>query len=172
MGSVGAVVIVKAAIVIENVLVTALGVGAVLSFNWITKENVPVALGWPLITPVEGTRVKPPGNDPLNTDHVYGSMPPVPASVVLYAPLTVPLPSGDVVEITRAGSTVRANSMDAVAWSASVTWIVKLAELAVVGMPLIAPVAGANVRPAGKVDPVLTAQVYGPTPPVSVKVCE
>jgi hypothetical protein len=45
-----------------------------------------------------------------------------------------------------------------VAWLLSVTWIVKLAGPAVVGWPLIPPLAAFNVRPAGK-SPALTDHV-------------
>ena len=56
------------------------------------------AVGVPLIVPAEALRLKPAGRVPLVSAHVYGIVPPLAASVTLYA---VPIwPSGsDVVEI-------------------------------------------------------------------------
>ena len=50
---------------------------------------------------------------------------------------------------------------------ASVALMVTLKVPAAVGVPLISPVEGLSVRPGGRL-PALTAQVYGPVPPVSV----
>ena len=66
---------------------------------------------------------------------------------------------------------VSTNAWLAVAWLLSVAWMVKFEAAAVVGGPLIRPVAEFNNRPPGK-DPTLTAQVYCPLPPMAVKVCE
>ena len=73
--------------------------------------------------------------------------------------------------MTSAGLMVSANALIAMTWLLSATWIVKFAMVAVVGWPVIAPVAEANVRPPGK-DPTLTVQVYVPLPPTAAKVCE
>ena len=53
----------------------------------------------------------------------------------------------------------------------SVAVIVKLEVAAVVGVPVIAPVAAFNDRPAGKL-PADTPNVYEPLPPVALTVCE
>jgi hypothetical protein len=53
----------------------------------------------------------------------------------------------------------------------SVTWTVKLAGPAAVGVPLITPFVGDKVRPAGKT-PVVTDQLYGGVPPVTDTGCE
>ena len=66
---------------------------------------------------------------------------------------------------------VSANGPLAVSWLLSCTWMVKFDDAAVVGWPVIAPVAAANVRPPGK-DPTVTVQVYVPVPPAAVNVCE
>ena len=53
----------------------------------------------------------------------------------------------------------------------SVAVIVKLLVVAVVGVPVIAPVAAFNESPAGKL-PAETLNVYEPVPPVALTVCE
>ena len=53
----------------------------------------------------------------------------------------------------------------------SVAVIVKLDVAAVVGVPVIAPVAAFSDSPAGKL-PALTLNVYEPLPPVALTVCE
>ena len=49
--------------------------------------------------------------------------------------------------------------------------IVKLLVAAVVGVPVIAPVAAFSDSPAGKL-PAETLNVYEPVPPVALTVCE
>jgi hypothetical protein len=61
--------------------------------------------------------------------------------------------------MTRAGLTVSINVLVAVRLFVSVTWIVKLEVAAVLGGPLITPVAEFNARPPGNDDPALTAHV-------------
>jgi hypothetical protein len=78
--------------------------------------------------------------------------------------------NGDVVVISSGGLIVRANALAVATRLLSVTWMVKFDVLAVVGWPLMTPVAAFNVRPPGK-DPTLTAQLYCPLPPVAVTVC-
>ena len=53
----------------------------------------------------------------------------------------------------------------------SVAVIVKFDVAAVVGVPVIAPVAPFSERPAGKL-PAVTLNVYEPVPPVALTVCE
>ena len=56
---------------------------------------------------------------------------------------------------------------------ASVTWNVGVVVPGVVGVPLITPVAGSNVKPAGSGgDPAANCHVRAPAPPVAVSVCE
>jgi hypothetical protein len=47
------------------------------------KLNVPDTTGFPEITPLEASKVKPEGNDPELTLQVYGVLPPVAANVAL-----------------------------------------------------------------------------------------
>jgi len=65
----------------ENASDTALGVGVALSVTVTVKLAVPLALGSPLITPVELARLSPPGRLPEVIDHVYGAVPPVACKV-------------------------------------------------------------------------------------------
>src|ERR1022692_2785265 len=69
------------------------------------------------------------------------------------------------------GLMVKANALLAVAWLTSVTWMVKLKLPAVVGVPLICPVAEFSATPAGRV-PAGTLKVKGNVPPVITRVCE
>ena len=86
---------------------------------------------------------------------------------------TVPAGSGLEVLIVRvAGLTVRANAFDAVCGvpAESCTCKVKFDVPAAVGVPVIVPLAGFSVRPAGS-EPVITVQLtYGGVPPAAVKV--
>src|ERR1035438_9483002 len=68
------------------------------------------------------------------------------------------------------GLMVKANALLAVAWLTSVTWMVKLKLPAVVGVPLICPVAEFRATPAGRV-PAVTLKVKGNVPPVITRVC-
>ena len=71
-----------------------------------------------------------------------------------------------------AGLTVRAKAFDAVCGvpAESCTWTVKFDVPAVVGVPVIAPVAAFKLRPAGS-EPVITVQLtYGGVPPVAPNV--
>ena len=58
------------------------------------KLELPAAVGVPLRAPVDALRARPAGRFPVETDHAYGGMPPVPASVVAYAMPIVPAGSG------------------------------------------------------------------------------
>ena len=42
----------------------------------IEKLNVPAELGVPVIAPVAPLRIRPPGSAPLDTENVYGAVPP------------------------------------------------------------------------------------------------
>ncbi len=58
-----------------------------------------------------------------------------------------------------------------VAPTVSVAVIAKLYSPAVIGVPVIAPVAAFKLSPVGK-EPNVTAYVFAPVPPVAVTVCE
>jgi hypothetical protein len=66
---------------------------------------------------------------------------------------------------------VTAYACEPVAPKPSVAVTVKLDVAAVVGVPVIAPVAALSERPAGKL-PAETLNVYEPLPPVALTVCE
>ena len=57
-------------------LAAALCVGELESITLTVKENVPDAVGVPLIWP-ELTSVSPAGKEPALTDQVYGAVPPL-----------------------------------------------------------------------------------------------
>jgi hypothetical protein len=103
----------------------------------------------PLIGPL-ADKVSPAGRDPEATDHEYPPAPPVAASVWLYAAPNAPFGS-DAVVIAKGGSgaTVRVRAMSAVFCELSLTWTVKSAGAAAVGVPLIVPPA-AKLSPAGR----------------------
>jgi phosphoribosylcarboxyaminoimidazole (NCAIR) mutase len=70
------------------------------------------------------------------------------------------------------GFTVSANALETVCGVPveSCTWTVKFDVAAVVGVPVIAPVAAFKLRPAGS-EPVITVQLtYGGVPPVAPNV--
>jgi len=81
----------------------------------------------------------------------------------------VPAGRGDVVEITSAGLIVKLKALDTTAKAASVTVTVKLAVVALVGVPEMTPVAAASNSPAGK-EPAVTDQVKGVVPPITARV--
>src|SRR3972149_3381053 len=126
-------------------------------------EDVPEAVGVPLITPLELFNVRPAGNVPTVTDQAIGLLPPVDTSVWLYAIFTVPSESDDVV-IDSALYIVIDRARLAVAEFASVTCAVKLYVPATVGVPLIAPVVLFRPRPDGR-EPDVNPHVYGVLPP-------
>jgi hypothetical protein len=124
------------------------------------KLDVPTVVGVPEITPLSA-RLKPVGNASLSTLHVMGAVP-VAVSVCLYAVPTVP--SGNVA-VVIVGATAVAIVMDNCLVSlpaALVAFTVKVDVPAVVGVPVIAPVA-ARLRSAGKV-PLSMFHVMGAVP--------
>src|SRR3972149_6553749 len=74
-----------------------LAVALFASVTCTVKLYVPASVGVPLITPVVLLRLRPDGREPDVTTHVYGVLPPEAVSVWLYAALTVPSESDDVV---------------------------------------------------------------------------
>ena len=132
----------------------------------IPKANVPFVVGVPLTRPVAGSRLRPAGSVPLVTANVVGPRPPVVAVGRRYG---TPRDAGaTAAAVTASGS----DTVNVTVWAsarplASVTWMVKLTVPAAVGVPVIRPVVGFSVRPAGSV-PADTANVSGAAPPVAV----
>jgi hypothetical protein len=56
--------------------------------TWTEKENCPVWVGMPEITPEEAAKLRPPGSWPEATFHVYGAMPPWASRATEYGDLT------------------------------------------------------------------------------------
>jgi len=71
--------------VMLSVCVAVCAVGVVESVTCTVKFELPVALGVPEMAPVDAAKVNPAGNDPELTLQVYGDVPPLAASVTLYA---------------------------------------------------------------------------------------
>src|SRR5439155_959465 len=142
-----------------------------LSLTCTLKVAVVAAVGIPLITPADSD--KPAGKVAGATDHVYGGVPPVAVNVCEYATPTVPAGSGDAVVITSgggaAGLIVIDSDFDTVCEALSLTWTLKVAVVAAVGVPPITPAD--SDKPAGRV-PGVTDHVYGGVPPVAVNGCE
>ena len=67
------------------------------SLTFAVKLDVPAAVGVPVIAPLAGLSVRPAGKPALWIDQLYGSVPPLPLSVALYATPTVP-PGSELVE--------------------------------------------------------------------------
>ena len=128
-------------------------------------------VGVPEMTPVLGANDSPGGRDPRVTLQLIGAMPPPFVwTVWLYPVPTVPL-AREVVEIVSTGVMMMLNCLVAVCCGVpeSVACTVTLDMPAVVGVPVIAPVAAFKVRPTGKV-PALIAQVTAGVPPLDCRV--
>ena len=117
----------------------AVSAGVWLSVTRAVKLAVPAVVGVPDITPPEESD-NPAGSDPEASAQLYGVVPPVAASVWLYATPIWPFGRLDVVTDRSTGIVMdRAFvAVSAGAW-ASATCTVKLAVPAVVGVPLITP---------------------------------
>ena len=111
---------------------------------------------------------RPAGRLPVAILHTYGVLPPLATSVCVYDMLTVPS-DRDAVAIERAEYIVIDNARVATAPLLSVTCTVKLLVPAVVGVPLITPVALLRVNPAGSV-PTVILHIYGVLPPLAISV--
>ena len=68
------------AIVMLKALV-AVCTGLLASLTWTVKLEAPADAGVPVIAPLAPLSVRPAGKDPLAIDQVYGSVPPLAASV-------------------------------------------------------------------------------------------
>ena len=133
-----------------------------------------VAVGVPLITPVEEFKASPAGSVPEVSVHVYGVAPPVAVKVWEYGVPAWP-PGNDVVVIVKAAEAtvsvrltfdVCAGELESVTLKVSAT-----AFAVVVGVPLITPVEEFNASPVGSV-PEVSVHAYGAAPPLAVIVCE
>lgn len=123
------------------------------------------------MTPVAAFSDKPVGRVPLVKLQVYGVVPPVAASVVLYATLICPLGRELVVIANVAGAivSVRLTVFVCFELSESCTWNVSGVLVTVaVGVPVIVPVDTFKLKPAGTV-PFVMDHVYGVVPPLAAK---
>ena len=93
---------------------------------------------------------------PVVIDHAYGGLPPLTTRACEYAPPTVP-PGKAVVVMAKLETMLMLKFLVEVADALSVTWTPKLKLPPTVGVPLITPVAGFKLRPAGMV-PATTSQ--------------
>jgi hypothetical protein len=150
-------------IVIESAAVAVL---LALSVTFAVKFEAPVAVGVPVIAPVEVTRDSPAGRLPVAIAQVYGLAPPVAASIWLYATLIVSAGRLDVV-IVNGAMTAMDSACVAAAPTLSVTFAVKLDVPVAVGVPVIAPVAAVRLKPPGRL-PADIDQVMGAVPPEDV----
>src|SRR5580692_7798216 len=96
-------------------------VNELASLTCTVKLLAPVPVGVPEIIPVLGASVSPAGKVPESIDHVYGVVPPVAASVALYAEFCVPLVSEVVVTEGGFAVTVKVSACVAFSELASVT---------------------------------------------------
>ena len=112
------------------------------------KLEVPVAVGVPVMAPAL-PRLNPVGREPEESDQVKPPVPPVAASVWLYAIFTVSAGKLEVVIATAALTTME-SALLAVAEALSVTFAVKLDVPDAVGVPVIAPVDELRPSPVGR----------------------
>ena len=133
---------------------SSVSAGAWLSVTRTVKLDVPAAVGVPEMTPAL-ERERPEGSVPETVDHEYGDVPPVAASVWLYAAPT--LPSASVVVVTRrsTGTVIDSawSSVSAGVWE-SVARTVKFDVPEAVGVPLMIPPL-LKVNPDGRAPPTV-----------------
>ncbi len=137
------------AMLIDSVLVALRWVGLVESVTVIVTVLDPAVVGAPVIAPLEASMLRPAGR-PV-ADHVYGVVPPVAATVALYAVPTTP-PGNDVVVMDGGAMIVierLAVAVRCVGLVESVTVTTAVLVPAIVGVPLIAPLEALMVKPAG-----------------------
>lgn len=154
-------------IVNEKFLVAVRCVGLVESVTVIPTVPELAPVGVPLITPLDALMLNPAGS-PV-ADHVYGVVPPVAATVALYAAPALP-PGNDAVVMVGGAMIVIARlavAVRCVGLVESVTVTTAVLAPAVVGLPLMTPVEALMLRPAGR--PVAD-QVYGVEPPLAATV--
>ncbi len=137
----------------------AVAVPPSLSVTVTVNEDVPVVVGVPLMTPVDGARVRPGGSVPVLSAHVYGFVPPEAARVWEYATPTSP-PGRDVVVMVGPVPISMDNAL-AAAVLPRLSWTVTLKSevpTGPLGVPLIMPLDDPRVKPGGS-DPLLTFQL-------------
>jgi hypothetical protein len=113
-------------------------------------------------------RVRPAGITPLDSEQVYGAMPPTRARDALYGEFIVAFGSTDTLKLSAAGVTVRA-TMPVVLTAGlaeSISLTLSAAMAGAVGVPVTEQLL-LRVRPAGTV-PLTSEHVYGATPPLPV----
>jgi hypothetical protein len=141
-------------------LFVALNAGALESITFTVNDDVPAAVGVPLICPAP-LSVKPFGKAPELSDQLYGVFPPVAVTVAEYALPTCPLAKLVVVTWTDvpAGATVRLRLWvaDFAGELESVTCTVNEKLPACVGVPVICPELERST-PGGN-EPVVTDQL-------------
>jgi hypothetical protein len=142
-------------IVRENPFVTGF---ETLSATRITKLLIPTPVGVPPMTPA-ADNVRPPGNVPDATDHVYGGIPPLATNPWEYGMPIAPLGRGEEVSIKSGGVIVIESTLDAVCTPLSATCTVKVVVpiAAFFGLPLIFPPPD-RLSPSGR-DPESTVQL-------------
>lgn len=112
------------------------------------------AVGVPVMAPVAALRESPAGSVPLAKDQVYGDIPPLAASVTLYAEPTFPLGREAVVIAKVAGVIVSERILGVLCGGVLLSVTLNVSESLVAGeegVPLITPVDAFSDNPAGKV---------------------
>ena len=135
------------------------------------KAKVPVFAGVPLIKPLDEDSVSPFGSDPEVSAQRYGPVPPIAASVNVYATPTTPLGRVVGVVMPRLDETLIVNCLVADAEPLSITCTVKGKVPDAEGAPAMMPFDAFSDRPAGS-DPCVTDQWYGAAPPAASSCCE
>ena len=74
------------------------------SATFAVKLNNPVEFGIPVIAPVTGFRVSPPGSAPGPIENVYGNTPPLPSNAELYDVPFVPVLAGQPTDTGSGGN--------------------------------------------------------------------
>ena len=146
-----------------------LAVRPVLSVTVMMLVTVPGVIGVPVMIPVFLSKKRPSGNAVLVQDK--GAVPPVAVKVTFIPKLAV-IAGMEAVVITMGLAMIMLSCLVTFSGTGaeSESSMVKLKVPAVVGLPLITPVAAFRMSPAGKLSPTLSAQTYGAAPPVPVKV--
>jgi hypothetical protein len=124
--------------------------------------KLPAWLGVPEIWPLDAVSVKPGGNEPELTDHVYGAAPPLAVNVAEYGMLTWPLGTDVLVSCSGEGPAAEIVSVYCLLAVCAVvlesfTCTLNVNAPAWLGEPLNAP-PELSVSPAGRDDPVATDQ--------------
>ncbi len=118
-----------------------------------TKENVPAAVGVPLMSPLDALSLNPAGREPCTMDQVYGSTAFLAARFAEYATPTTPLGKVVVVIESMGAKTTSVNTLSAVMnWDVLGTGLDTRTsakyEPTVVGVPVMTP-SGESVSPGG-----------------------